>query len=103
MQKSRHEREKCRISGQRGHYHRDCPERNKAKDQKQEHRSRSGLKATQMTFAANSVRRAIGLHSVGRGAGQRSNPAAGAFHKVNILAGTQGPIPRGGLGTEMTV
>ena len=27
MQKFRHEREKCRIGGQRGHYHRDSPER----------------------------------------------------------------------------
>ena len=45
MQKSRHEREKCRICGQRGHYHRDCPERKKGKDHKQEHRSRSGSKA----------------------------------------------------------
>ena len=44
MKKSRHEREKCRICGQRGHYHRDCPERKKGKDHKQEHRSRSGSK-----------------------------------------------------------
>ena len=45
MQKSPHGREKCRISGQRGHYLRDCPERKEGKDRKQEHRSRSGLKA----------------------------------------------------------
>ena len=62
-----------------------------------------GRMPSQMTFAANEVRRAIGLQSVRSGAAQRSNPAAGALHKVNILAGTKGPIPRGGLGTEMTV
>ena len=62
-----------------------------------------GRKPSQMTFAANVVRKAIGLQSVGSGAGQRSNPAAGAFHKVNILAGTKGPTPRGGPGMEMTV
>ena len=60
-------------------------------------------KPSEMTFAANVVRKAIGLQSVGSAAGQRSNPAAGALHKVNILAGTKGPIPRGGPGTEMTV
>ena len=62
-----------------------------------------GRKPCQMTFAANVVRGVIGLQSVGIGAGQRSNPAAGAFHKVNILLGTKGPIPKGGLGTEMSV
>ena len=62
-----------------------------------------GRKSSQITYAANVGRKAIGLQSVGSGAGQRSNPAAGAFHKVNILAGTTGPILRGGPGTEMTV
>ena len=62
-----------------------------------------GRKPSQMTFAANVVRKAIGLQSVVSGVAQRSNRAEGAFHKVNILAGTKGPIPRGGPGTEMTV
>ena len=62
-----------------------------------------GRKPSQMTFAANVVQKAIGLQSVRSGARQRSNPAAGAFHKVNILAGTRGPIPRGGPGTKMTI